>query len=297
MKTVHLINNRKKEKAFATAFSHVAKELDYNFSSLSSLELSYHYNRADRTTTIYQSSNIFPLNTEDVFFVRSWAPSEDATALFCLLLEQNKIAFTDAKVNTKHEIRTSKLSQTFQLAHRGCSCPSTWVVPLRIFSKIEATVIETLQLPLVIKARGGLGKRVWKCSTKAELRSKVTELKRAAVDDLIVLQEYIPNESDIRIITYKNNILAAIERSSSDGFLNNVSQGGTAQKVSITKQEERLAKRAAYTIGLDLAGVDIVRTDDGPLVFEVNKAPDITAFHQPAGFNIAEAIARQTLTS
>lgn len=107
----------------------------------------------------------------------------------------------------------------------------------------------------------------------------------------MILQEMIENQGDIRIVVFRDKTLAGILRQSSDGFLNNVSQGGTATRVAITAEEKRVARRAAKTLGLELAGVDVVRSTSGPLIFEVNKAPDITSFHAAAGTNIAQQIA------
>jgi ribosomal protein S6--L-glutamate ligase len=149
---------------------------------------------------------------------------------------------------------------------------------------------EELSFPIVIKARGGLGKRVWKCNDKSELLERFEILKKENKDDLIILQEYTPNEGDIRVVVWRGKVIASILRKNIDGFLNNISQGGSASQISISKEEERLAIKAAKVIGLDLAGVDLVRSGKETLVFEVNKAPDITSFHKAAKLDIAKVI-------
>lgn len=295
MKHVYLINNKPKEDDFAKTFKREAKKSGYSFKQLESLEFSYFYNRKEKSVAVYYKSTTFPLNPTDVFFVRRWAPSEDATALLCLILEMNKINFTDKKINTQHEIRTSKLSQTFQLAYKNCPCPSTWVVHMSQISAVQKKLLSTLQLPVIVKARGGSGTRVWKCDSKSALERKVAELKKEGKDGLLVFQEFIENQGDIRVVVYKNQVIASIERSAAPGeFLNNVSQGGSARAITISAAERRLALAAAKVIGLDLAGVDIVRSPEGPLLFEVNKAPDITSFNEAAGFDIAARIAEAT---
>jgi RimK family alpha-L-glutamate ligase len=294
--TIYLVNNKKSEPDFDKAFTKVCRMNSCTYKSIRSLDCSYSYSRITGEVVIHHSNK--PLPTKNSFwFIRAWSPSEDATALLCFILLSKKISFTDAKVNLSHEIRSSKLSQTFQLAHANCPSPSTWVLPI---TSTETTIIRSIRdlgLPIIIKTRGGLGKRVWKCNTRSEVFEQIAHLKEEGRDDLVIFQENIPNQGDIRIIVFKNKIIASISRKSTTGFLNNISQGGQAAKIAITPQERKLALKAVKVIGLDLAGVDIVRTPTGPLIFEVNKAPDICSFSQAAGINLAEEIAHHYVGS
>lgn len=288
--TIYLLNNKKKEASFITSFTKVVGAAGYKAVPISSLACGFKYDRTSGTMTLYIHGAPVDPTTAHWFF-RAWAPSEDASALLAIYLELHNVPFTDKKVNTAHEIRTSKLSQTFQLAAKNCPSPSTWVFPIAAFSTLHEAAEAHLGFPLVVKARGGLGKRVWKCDTKAALRAKISELKKEGVDDLVILQEMVENDGDIRVVVFKNKVIASIGRSNSDGFLNNVSRGGTASPITITNTEKSLALRAARAVNLELAGVDIVRSQYGPLLFEVNKAPDLSSFSKAAGFDIPAAIA------
>jgi ribosomal protein S6--L-glutamate ligase len=289
IKQLYLVNNKAKEPEFAEAFTSVARSSKLSPTILSALECGFFYSRKQQQSSLYHNGKRLPLSGS-AWFLRRWAPSEDASALLALFLQLQHIPVTDSKANSAHEIRTSKLSQTFQLATKGCDCPSTWVVPLQNFNTFKDEIIKTLAFPIIIKGRGGLGARVWKCVSETALKKKIAELKKEARDDLVVCQEYIQNDGDIRVIVFQNKVIAAIERKSTTGFLNNVSQGGTATAITISATERMLAIRAAKAVNLELAGVDIVRSPDGPLVFEVNKAPDISSFDAAVGFNIAEEI-------
>ncbi len=286
---IYLVNNKKKEPEFKKTFKKIASEAKRDFTEISVLDCAFSYSRTDGKTKIYNLGKPLSLNSTS-WFIRAWSPSEDATALLCILLELHKTPFTDAKVNTSHEIRTSKLSQTFQLAASNCPCPNTWVVPLASFSTYKTIVAKELGFPLVVKTRGGLGKRVWKCDSASELSKAISRITAEGNDDLVILQENIVNDGDIRVVVWKGKVLASILRQSTTGFLNNVSQGGTASLTTITAAERRLAIASSKAVGLDLAGVDLVRTGNETLIFEVNKAPDITSFHDAARSDIAKII-------
>ena len=295
-KYVYLVNNKKKELDFAKAFKKEAELNKFSYKEIKSTDCSLFYSRLENVTKIFHNAQILPLKNSH-WFIRTTQPSDFATALLCIFLERNNIPFTDKNLNTVHGIRTSKLSQTFQLTANNCACPSTWVIPIGQFSNCENIIIKTLNFPIIVKARGGLGERVWKCTNKTALRRKVKELEDEKKDDLILFQENINNKGDIRIVIFQNKVIASIGRFSTTGFLNNVSQGGIAEAITITKDEKSLAIKAAKTVGLELAGVDIVRTTSGPLIFEVNKAPDITSFNKAAGFDIAANISKSYFES
>jgi RimK family alpha-L-glutamate ligase len=286
---IYLVNNKKRESSFKNTFLKLAKEKKLNYTSLSSLDCAFSYSRKTGVTNIYHNGNLLDTSNSS-WFIRAWSPSIDASALLCIILKLKKIPFTDSGANTLHEIRTSKLSQTFQFAAHKCQSPSTWVVTLDSFKKHIKLASKDLGFPLVVKTRGGLGKQVWKCDNKKELLAIYENIKMAGKNKLMILQELIPNEGDIRVVVWKGKVITCIARKSTTGFLNNVSQGGIATKTEITKKEAAIAIKASKILGLDLAGVDLVRLGDQTLIFEVNKAPDITSFHKAAGMDIAKVI-------
>ena len=81
-----------------------------------------------------------------------------------------------------------------------------------------------------------------------------------------------------------------IRKSSDDDFRSNLHSGGTSHKVRITKQERLISINAARALGLNVAGVDIIRSDSGPKVLEVNSSPGIEGIEKSTEKNIAGEI-------
>lgn len=83
-------------------------------------------------------------------------------------------------------------------------------------------------------------------------------------------------------------VVASIERTAAPGeFRANIHQGGTASIVKITPNERALSIKAAKTLGLKVAGVDIIRSKNGPLLLEVNSSPGLEGIESATGKDIA----------
>jgi ribosomal protein S6--L-glutamate ligase len=83
-------------------------------------------------------------------------------------------------------------------------------------------------------------------------------------------------------------VVASIQRQAAPGeFRANVHQGGTASVVKITPEERKLAVKAAKVLGLNVAGVDIIRSSKGPLLLEVNSSPGLEGIETATGKDIA----------
>ncbi|MCB1841143.1 MAG: RimK family alpha-L-glutamate ligase [Rhodospirillales bacterium] len=112
----------------------------------------------------------------------------------------------------------------------------------------------------------------------------------------LIIQEFIEESSgnDLRIFVVGDKIVASMERKSQDGdFRANIALGGAGFQVSITPEEEELALKACRTIGINIAGVDIIRSKRGPLVIEINVSPDFCGdqgLEKIAGVNVAGEI-------
>ena len=106
----------------------------------------------------------------------------------------------------------------------------------------------------------------------------------------ILVQEYIKEARgrDIRCLVVGDEVVAAIERRAKEGdFRSNLRRGGMASIASITPREREIAIKAAQTMGLDVAGVDILRAERGPLVMEVNASPGLEGVEKTTGVDIA----------
>lgn len=146
--------------------------------------------------------------------------------------------------------------------------------------------------PLVIKLlEGTQGIGVVLAETRKEAESVIEAFLGLNVN--IMVQEYIKESGgeDIRCFVVENRVVAAIRRKAKDGdFRSNIHRGGTAVPEKITPEERRIAVRAAHVMGLKVAGVDLLRSDRGPLVMEVNSSPGLKAIETATKKDIAGSI-------
>lgn len=109
----------------------------------------------------------------------------------------------------------------------------------------------------------------------------------------ILVQEYIQEAggADIRCFVVDGKVVAAMRRQAKAGeFRSNLHRGGTATVIRITPEERSTAVRAAKILGLNVAGVDILRSNHGPVVMEVNSSPGLQGIEQSTGKDIAGMI-------
>jgi ribosomal protein S6--L-glutamate ligase len=109
----------------------------------------------------------------------------------------------------------------------------------------------------------------------------------------ILVQEYIKEArgADLRCLVIGDKVVAAMKRQAKEGeFRSNLHRGGSASLVRITPEERSTAVRAARTMGLNVAGVDILRSNHGPVVMEVNSSPGLEGIEQATGKDIAGQI-------
>ncbi len=106
----------------------------------------------------------------------------------------------------------------------------------------------------------------------------------------ILVQEYIKEAggADIRCFVIGDKVVAAMKRQGKEGeFRSNLHRGGSASLIRITPEERSTAVRAAKTMGLNVAGVDLLRSNHGPVVMEVNSSPGLEGIEAATGKDIA----------
>ncbi|UCD50067.1 MAG: 30S ribosomal protein S6--L-glutamate ligase [Phycisphaerales bacterium] len=106
----------------------------------------------------------------------------------------------------------------------------------------------------------------------------------------ILVQEYISeaNGADIRCFVIGDRVVAAMRRQAKEGeFRSNLHRGGTASPIKITPEERSTAVRAAKVMGLNVCGVDVLRSNHGPVVMEVNSSPGLEGVEAATGKDIA----------
>jgi ribosomal protein S6--L-glutamate ligase len=109
----------------------------------------------------------------------------------------------------------------------------------------------------------------------------------------ILVQEFISEAggSDIRCLVIGDKVVAAMKRTGKEGdFRSNLHRGGTAELIRITPEERSTATRAAKVMGLNVAGVDILRSNHGPVVMEVNSSPGLEGIEAATGKDVAGMI-------
>jgi ribosomal protein S6--L-glutamate ligase len=147
--------------------------------------------------------------------------------------------------------------------------------------------------PLLIKfLEGTQGIGVILVETNKAARSMIEAFLGLKVN--ILVQEYIKEAdgADIRCFVVGGDVVAAMKRQSKspEEFRSNLHRGGKASAVDITEEERTMAIRAAHIMGLNIAGVDIVRSERGPLIIEVNASPGLEGIEKATDLDVASKI-------
>ena len=146
--------------------------------------------------------------------------------------------------------------------------------------------------PLVLKLiEGTQGKGVVLAETRQAAASVVQAFMELKAN--ILVQEFIQEAggSDIRCFVIGGKVVASMKRQAKDGeFRSNLHRGGQASAIRLTPQERATAVSAAKIMGLNVCGVDILRSNHGPVVMEVNSSPGLEGIESTTGKDIAGAI-------
>jgi ribosomal protein S6--L-glutamate ligase len=146
--------------------------------------------------------------------------------------------------------------------------------------------------PLILKLTASThGTGVLLAETQKAAEALINAFRGIGSDFLV--QEFIKEAggSDIRCIVVGGRVIAAMQRTASKGeYRSNLHRGGKAEKVKLSPEERSLAVRAAKVMGLDFAGVDIIRSSKGPVVLEVNSSPGLEGIEKATGIDIAGKI-------
>lgn len=168
-------------------------------------------------------------------------------------------------------------------------------IPKTIFSRETDAVddlINILGTPMIIKlAIGTQGNGVVLAETKKVAKSVIQAFY--VNDTSFLMQEFIAESAgaDIRAFVVGNQIVASMMRKSlDDDFRSNIHQGGSGEPIKLTDIEKKTVLKAAKAMGLQVCGVDIIRSDRGPLVIEVNPTPGLEGIESVTGRNVAGKI-------
>lgn len=183
-----------------------------------------------------------------------------------------------------------KLRSLQLLAKAGVGIPKT--VVSRNTTDIDVLLEQLGDMPVIIKlARGTHGNGVVLAETKKAAKSVLQAFYLTNEDGTnVLLQEFIKESAgtDIRAFVVGGRVVASMKRQSlDDDFRSNLHKGGEGTKVKLTDEENKMVIKAAKAMGLNIAGVDMMRSERGPLILEVNASP---------GFGIEKVTGRDVAT-
>ena len=165
-------------------------------------------------------------------------------------------------------------------------------VPTSLLGGLETKANDAVRhigTPIILKTlSGSQGIGVVLAEQPQSAVSMLETLKQANVPTLA--QEFIAEAqgADLRCFVVGNRIIAAMQRIGQAGeFRANCHRGARAEKVILTEQEKHVALNATKVLGLDVAGVDLIRSANGPLVLEVNASPGLEMIEKTSGIDIA----------
>lgn len=192
-------------------------------------------------------------------------------------------------LNTSSAIASSrdKLRSLQKLARRGIGLPNT------VFAHRTSDATEAIRLaggaPVVIKLlEGTQGIGVVLGETEKGAESIIQAFGGANIN--ILVQEYVKEAGgeDIRCLVVGDRVVASMKRKGREGdFRSNLHRGGSAKPVRISAKEREIAVKAAKTMGLNMCGVDMLRSNHGPVVLEVNSSPGLEGVEAASGVDVA----------
>ncbi|OED36891.1 alpha-L-glutamate ligase [Chromatiales bacterium (ex Bugula neritina AB1)] len=166
-------------------------------------------------------------------------------------------------------------------------------IPVTGFASSPMDTDELIEMvggaPLIIKLlEGTQGRGVVLAETRKAAESVINAFK--SLNANLLVQEFVSEADgkDLRLFVVEGKVVAAMQRQAAPGeFRANMHRGGTAIRIRPTPEERKLAVRAARSMGLHVAGVDIIRSKNGPLLLEINSAPGLQGIEEVTGKDIA----------
>lgn len=230
------------------------------------------------------------LSSVDFVFAVNWYRTgkrsmyRDVAFAVALYLHEKGVRFWNQEMLLQRS--TSKLSALMQLSLLGVDIPHT-----RFSLSASLLASANQAFPVIVKAaNASRGRANYKIETQTDLSK---QLEACDLPNRFLLQEYIPNQSDLRIVCVNSEPRLVIERRRQEGgYLNNVSQGATANLIDLTSIEPAIlqaCREICQDMGRDIAGIDLMHASDSSgrtVVLEVNAIPQLTS-----GAFVAEKLA------
>lgn len=205
--------------------------------------------------------------------------------------EMQKVITTASSEGIETSRDKLKSQQIFSINH-DINIPKTVFAKFPKKDDIPELIQKVGGAPLVIKLLAGTqGLGVVLVDTKSGAKSVIEAFSSLKAN--ILIQEFIKEAegTDIRAIVVNGQVVAAMKRQGAPGeFRSNLHQGGSAVSIELTPEERMTAIRAAESMGLAVAGVDMLPSSKGPLVMEVNSSPGLEGIQTYTGIDVAGKI-------
>ncbi len=176
------------------------------------------------------------------------------------------------------------------LANQGIPVPKTCLLsPLGVNQKLIAQEFEFPAILKLLDSTQGLGVILSETKNNAVAVAEAFQ----ASQQKYIMQKYIAESSgqDIRAFVIGGEVVATMLRKAQEGeFRSNIHRGASARMIQLSEEENEIALQAARILKLNVAGVDIIRSKDGPLVLEVNASPGLEGIEKTTRINIAGRI-------
>ncbi|MBU2523820.1 RimK family alpha-L-glutamate ligase [Patescibacteria group bacterium] len=192
-------------------------------------------------------------------------------------------------INAKNKLRTLE-----KMVLNNILVPKTISVTRNEY--LDEAITRVGGVPVVLKTPfGSLGVGVAIVESKRSLQSSLDIFWGSSGTRHMLIQEYIKesNGKDIRVFVVGGKIVAAMERTAQEGdFRSNINAGGAGATVELTYEEKKMALKATKVMKLQISGVDILRSDKGPLIMEVNCNPGLKGITEVTGLDIGGEIVK-----
>ncbi len=198
----------------------------------------------------------------------------------------------DGIANSRDKLRSMQI-----LSRHEIDIPATTFVRER--TDIRPAISRVGGAPVIIKTLEGTQGIGVILAPDLKVAEAVIETLQASNQNVLI-QRFVSESrgSDIRALVVGDRVVAAMRRSAAgDEFRSNVHRGGTTEAVELSPELREVALRSAQTLGLTVAGVDMLESDDGPLVMEVNSTPGLQGIEQATGLDVAGAIMDHIVTN
>lgn len=234
-------------------------------------------------------------NGKEVTGVNAVIPRIGASATFygSAVVRQFEMMKIFTAVESQALVRSRDKLRSLQiLARAGLGIPKTAFASSPKDKDIDSVIEAIGGAPCVVKLlEGTQGIGVILAENQKAAKSVIEAFLK--LDASILVQEFIKESrgADIRVFVVDGQIVGAMKRQAKEGeFRSNLHRGGSATVIKLSTEERGTAIKAAKKLGLDIAGVDLLQSDRGPLVMEVNSSPGLEGIEGATGIDIAGKI-------